>query len=149
MSGTNREQDYPFSFKTVSTFNQVACNYKAYFQMFPPEELLRHKNLHTTIIFLFDAGVASANRVISKVGIGNEFPLLITSKPATYKEFDVNAAADANRRLELSLDLSPLVIPNQANWVYVEFPAALSGNTNIGSFKLWKIDELFTTKGIR
>lgn len=144
-----RQQDYPYSFKNVAAINLSMCNRKLYFRLFPPQELLRHKGLHTTVILVFDASVASAARVVRSIGIGNEVPLFVENNPSTYKKITLNKVADVNRRVEISIDLTPLVIPNADNWVVLELDSSLLNVSNLGTIKLWKIDELYTATGIR
>lgn len=149
MGQTNRSQDYPHSFKTVSASQQALCNRKAYFRMWPPEQLLQHKNLHTTIVLRFDAAIAAQNRVVKRIAIGNEMPLLVEWNPSQYKYLDINVAADADRFVKLSMDLSPLVLPDHDNWVIIELADALLNVSTVGTIFLWKIDELYTSTGIR
>lgn len=144
-----REQEYPYSFKTVTGIDLTMCNRKLYFRLIPPDELLQHKGLHTTFICVFDPSVAAAARVIRSIGIGSERPPMVENTPAIYKKVTLNKVADVNRRVEINIDLTPLVLPNNDNFVVIELDDTLLNVTNLGTVKLWKIDELFTTRGIR
>lgn len=144
-----RNQEYPFSFKTVSGIDLFMCNRKLYFRLVPPDELLEHKGLHTTFICVFDASVPVGARVIRSIGIGNEVPIFVTDNPTIYKKVTLNKVADANRRVEINIDLTPLVLPTNDNYVVVELDNSLLNVSNLGTIKVWKIDELFTTRGIR
>lgn len=144
-----RKQEYPFSFKTASGIDLFMCNRKLYFRLVPPDELLEHKGLHTTFICVFDPSVPAPARVIRSIGIGSDRPPFVTSDPTIYKKVTLNKVADANRRVEISIDLTPLVLRTNDNYVVIELDDSLLNVSNLGTIKIWKIDELFTTRGIR
>jgi hypothetical protein len=144
-----RKQDYPYSLKTVTAVGQSLCNNRTYFKLYPPQELLRHKSIHVTVIIVFDVSVPAPARVVRAIGIGNEWPFFATLNPSVYKRLALNKVADVNRRVEIQIDLTPLILPASDNWVVLELDDSLLNTSNIGIMKLWKIDELYTTTGIR
>lgn len=158
-------QPYPYTLRMVNLYREyVPCSYRYFFYITPPRNALTIENLYTRIRLTFSAAVATANQKIVSVGIADQVPTSVTGTPNYEKLFTLNQAADANRVIDLRLDLSVLLNRNNVGYresggtypstgyTYVELN--LSSNVNNGAtgqvtINLWKIDALFTTTGIR
>lgn len=158
-------QPYPYTLRSVNLGREYpTCSYRFFFYLVPPKNALTIENLYTRIRLTFGAGVASGDQKIVSVGIADQVPLLVTGTPNYERVLNVNQAADANRVVDLRLDLSALL--NKSNVAYQDsagtYPSTgytyvellLSSNINNGHsgdavINLWKTDALFTTTGIR
>lgn len=106
--------------------------------------------------------------MIESIGMVDEVPLLITSDANRQRRIELNQTADANRRVDISVDLTHLLKNDDVAYeetgfdtgpdtgytmVEILLPNTLDINNanylNVGSVELWKIDALFTTIGIR
>ncbi len=149
-----KKQVFPYSFRTVAagshpTYNFPMCNMRYFFQIIPPENALTIENIFTHIVLQFDASVAVANRIVQSIGITDEIPLILAN--ANYqRRLTLNMQADANRRIDLALDLSALLKRDTpACYIELLLSANLYNVSTIGVFELWKADGLYTTTGIR
>lgn len=167
MGGQNKLQPYPYSLKTVAADDaQSICLNRFFMYMTPPKEALTIERLFCHFVMTFDAGVAVADRKIVSVGICDEVrPFPMTADANYQRRQDVNLSADANRVVDLSIDLTHLLKHDNVRYEEVGFdpsdtdtgftaveillPSNLSATSNIGVLTLWKIDGLFTTDGIR
>ncbi len=165
MGNQNKLQPYPYSLKTILAANQSACLNRFFLYMLPPKEALTIERLYCHFVFLFDSSVLAANRVVQSVGIVDELvPFPITAESNYQRRQTVNMSADANRRVDLSIDITHLL--NHDNVAYEEdafddgpstgytaVEILLSDNLRetqtVGTIEAWKIDGLFTTTGIR
>lgn len=165
MGNQNKLQPYPYSLKTVLASNQSACLNRFFLYMLPPKEALTIERLFCHFVFQFDAGVAAADRVVQSIGIVDQLvPFPITATSNYQRRQSVNMTADANRRVDLSIDLTHLL--NHDNVAYEEdafddgpttgytaveilLADALQSTSVTGTIEAWKIDGLFTTTGIR
>lgn len=165
MSDSTKFQPYTYSLKTVAFADSGSgiCTNKIMMYVVPPDNALSIENISMHLMMQFDASIPSGDRVLRKIGISDEFAPLV-STPNRLKVFDVNIAADVNRRIDKRIDLSALlkkdnvlyrelILPIAApetgyTYVYLEFDQDLQLNNNVGSLNLWKIDALFTTVGI-
>lgn len=165
MGNQNKLQPYPYSLKTILASNQSACLNRFFLYMLPPKDALTIERLFCHFVFLFDSGVAAADRVIQSVGIVDELtPFPITAESNYQRRQTVDMQADSNRRVDLSIDLTHLL--NHDNVAYEESASdtgpsdgytaveiLLSNNlqstANPGTIEVWKLDALFTTTGIR
>ena len=165
MGNQNKLQPYPYSLKTILAANQSACLNRFFLYMLPPKNALTIERLFCHFVFLFDASVAAADRVVQSVGIVDELvPFPITAESNYQRRQTVNMSADANRRVDLSIDITHLL--NHDNVAYEEdafddgpstgytaVEILLSDNLRetqtVGTIEAWKIDGLFTTTGIR
>lgn len=150
MGRSTAVEDYPRALKmaAITDAHAPVCNYRFYFRLTPPEDLLEYKNLFTHIVFTFGASIPSGQRIIRSVGIANEIPVL-DFDPSYVKRITKNWAADANRRIEITLDLSSMIQATEDNWVEVTFPREyFYGVNNFGDFDIWKIDLVYTTTGV-
>jgi len=145
-------EDYPRALKVaaITDAHAAVCNYRFYFRLTPPEDLLENKGLFTHIVFTFDGSIPSGQRIIESVGIANEVPIL-DADPTYVRRITKNWTADANAMIEIALDLSPFIQAgaDEDNWVEVTFPREyFYGVNDFGDFNLWKIDLTYTTTGV-
>lgn len=169
MSQSTLHQSYTYSAKTaaVSQLDMVQiCTDQILFWLVPPDNAITIEYLRTHFIFEFESSVDVADRVIEKIGIVDRF----TQNPEGgfapanhFRTLDLNLAADGNRRVEVNMNLTPLLKKDDVSYdefqpsiadtgftfVYVKMPSNLRTNLAVGKIKLWKTDGLFTTTGIR
>ena len=165
MGNQNKQQPYPYSLKTVLASQQAACLNRFFLYMLPPKDALTIERLFCHCVFLFDASVAAADRRIVSVGIVDELVPFPMSAISNYqRRQQVNQSADANRRVDLSIDLSHLLKNDNVSYqedafddgpttgytaVEILLPETLANTSTVGDMEIWKLDGLFTTTGIR
>lgn len=166
MSGSTRSQFYHYTLRSVGAANVQMCTDKIYMYPVPPEDALTLESLLTHFVIQFDSGVAVGNRIVESIGIANQRPLSYNDEPQIYKKIDLNQAADGNRRVDIKLDLTDLLVGIKDNvawtplfgadyddgdqtFIYIKFPDALHNTLNVGTIELWKADLLYTTREIR
>jgi hypothetical protein len=168
MGQQNHLQPYTYSLRTIAMSDAGFCGYRAMLYMLPPKDALRIERLYCHFVMQFASGVAAANRKIESIGIVDEIPLLISQEANYQRRQELNIQADANRRVDVSIDLTHLLKKDNVAYeeggfdpaddegftmVEVKLPDALDSNNpnylNVGTVELWKIDGLFTTVGIR
>lgn len=165
MGSQNKLQPYPYSLKTVLAANQAACLNRFFLYMLPPKDALTIENLFCHFVFQFDSGVAAADRVVQSIGIVDQLvPFPITAASNYQRRQPVNMSADANRRVDLSIDLTHLLKHDNVSYEedafddgpttgYTAVEILLSDNlretSTVGTIEIWKLDGLFTTTGIR
>lgn len=167
MGSQNKLQPYPYSLKTIAADDaQTICLNRFFMYMIPPKEALTIERLYCHFVMTFDAGVAAADRVLESIGIVDELrPFPATAEANYQRRQTINMAADANRTVDLSIDLTHLLKhdnvayeenafdPGETDTGYtaveIKLPDSLSLTSNVGALVLWKIDGLFTTTGIR
>lgn len=156
-----KNQEYKYSLKTVAadTTNILTtmCLGRALFYIVPPQDAQSIQYLRTHFKFKFDSSIPSGYRRLDRVGI-------IDAKfGATYERYlDVNLIADANREVELNINLTPLLKKENVaytlfedafgtgyTYIFIELAPELYETPSIGEMRLWKADALFTTLGIR
>ena len=167
MGNQNHQQAYPYSLKTVAADSgQGICTNRFFMYMIPPKDALTIERLYCHFVMTFDAGISAADRKILSLGIVDELRPFPMTEDANYqRRQDLNISADANRVIDVSVDLTHLL--NKTNVRYEEsgfdsnpittgytavevlLPLSLANTSNIGVLTLWKIDALFTTTGIR
>lgn len=161
MGSQNKLQAYPYSLKTIAMTNQAMCLNRSYTYIVPPKDALTIERLYCHLVFLFDSGVATADQVLLSLGIGDEYLPAITADANYQRRQSLNLAADANRRVDVSIDLTHLL--KNDNVAYTEvgdigtgytlvellLPDNLRNTAVTGTIELWKIDALYTTIGIR
>jgi len=146
--------------------NGVACTDKLYLYPVPPEDALSLEGVFTHFRILFDSSVAVADRVVESIGIANMRPLFYDDDPTIYKKIVLNQAADGNRRVDVRVDLTDLLVDIKENvawtplfgadyddgdqtFIYVKLPDSLHNTLAVGTIELWKVDSLYTTREIR
>src|SRR3989304_5205072 len=163
---SSKKQEYTYSLKMASYTNGIPIfEDKILFYLLPPQDSIAIKRLRTNIKIQFDVAVASADRIIEKVGIISEFVYDETTA-AYFKSIDVNAAADASRIAEVELDITSLldqsntrydnslpVLETYTNFTFIWLKIGRDSNLENASFnaiiKRWKADGLFVTTGIK
>lgn len=161
--GQTKEQFYHYSLRSCATTNFAACEDKLFAYIKPPEDALTIEYIFVHFVMTFDAGVASGDRIIKEIGIASEVPATVDEQPTYLKTFTINQSAVAGV-IDLKINLTPLLkkdnvtldnnwigdfLQNDMTLVYIKFDDDLRGNSYTGNIDLWKIDALFTTKGIR
>lgn len=165
MGNQNKLQPYPYSLKSVLAANQAGCLNRFFLYMLPPKEALTIERLFCHFVFQFDSSVAAANRVVQSIGIVDELvPFPITGTSNYQRRQSLNLSADANRRVDISLDLTHLLNHNNVAYeenafddgpttgytaVEILLADALNETQTVGTIEIWKLDGLFTTIGIR
>lgn len=168
MGSQNKQQPYPYSLKTGAIGTYSVCGRRIFMYLVPPKDALSIERLYSHFVFQFNASISASDRVVQSIGIVDEIPLSDILDANYQRRIDLNISADANRRVDIGIDLSHLL--NRENVAYEEggFDPAddegftfveirLSDNLNIshpnyldtGTIELWKTDALFTTVGIR
>ncbi len=163
----NKVQPYTYTLKTAAVAGGYFCGNKFYLYLTPPENALSLENLKTHIRIKFNTSVPVAFRKVLRVGIQNALDGLEYS---THKRsIELNVAADANRIVDLKLDLSSLIkksnvefwsgnasdYPNLTNYIFIEVPIEVydywvaPDYNRTGDIQLWKADGLFTINEIR
>lgn len=165
MGAENKLQPYPYSLKTVLASNQAGCLNRFFLYMLPPKEALTIERLFCHFVFQFDVSVAVGSQVVQSIGIVDQLvPFPITATSNYQRRQTVNLQADANRRVDLSMDLTHLLNHNNVAYeedafddgpttgytaVEILLSDALQSTSLVGNIEIWKIDGLFTTTGIR
>jgi hypothetical protein len=158
-----RKQFYHFSMRSCATTNFDACEDKLYAYIKPPENALTIENIFVHFTMTFDGSVASGDQIIRQIGIASEVPAAVEEDPRYLRTLEINEAA-VGGVIDVKINLTPLLKKDNVtldnNWigdflqndmtiVYIKFDDDLRGNSYTGNIDLWKIDALFTTKGIR
>lgn len=174
MSESTKIQPYKYSMRVVTFVNWVnefggnsgdICSDGIILYPVPPEDAISIESLSMHLIMQFDSGVAADKRVLKKIGIFDEYtnPTAF-GWPNRMRIYDVNIAADVNRKIDKRIDLTALlkkddvgyrelVMPLEApdtgyTYIYLGFDTSLFGSSLIGKVLLWKVESLYTTRGI-
>lgn len=151
MGGQTRHQEYRYQYKSISIKNGWSCGNGATVSMNLPTDFLEAKNLYCHLRIRFHASEPSAKRKITYIGQPTWPPT--GEQP---KMIYVNKTADADRYIDLKIDLTQL-IPE----LDIQEPTFFQqGYFNIGiihpevlsqlaTVELWKMDLVYTTTGIR
>jgi len=163
MSNSTRVHHYPFTLRTaaLAITGFEAAQDKFYFYLIPPEKALTIESLYFQLQMVFFSAVAPADRVITHVGIASNFPMFITDEPERLRTYEINAEADANRRVNVDIDLTALLKKDDAEYrnqfsnhnaagaTYVYFKTADgTRGSGTGTIEICKADGLFTTEAI-
>lgn len=163
---TSKKQEYTYSLKTA-IFTGLDNDYgmpreKFLFYLLPPQESIAIKRLRMHLKIKFATSVAVEDRIIEKIGIISDF--IYDENDADHiRYFEINEVADANREIELDLDLTSLLKEDYVD--YETKPYLFSGNFTFVWFKIgkednltasynggilkWKVDALFVTRGVK
>lgn len=164
MSQSTKVHFYDHTLRSAALAGGSLCRDKAYFYLVPPKNAQTIENMYLHLKITFDVAIPVGNRVLQYIGIGNEYPLFIQDDPSGYfNKLDLNLAADGvTRKIDLRLNLTPLLKKDNAGWrdrfnidgpnlTYVIIKTA-DGNRDISTVatvELCKVDALYTTTGIR
>lgn len=168
MSDSTKLQVYKYSLRSTAIAprnfpNSYMCNNRFIAYPVPPDDALTIENLYLHLIVKFNVGIASGSRKITRIGIGDSYPLY-GNNPSRWRYYDVNLSADPTTRIiDTRIDLSALLKKDNVRWadyfdhgdpsktgftyVIIDLPSDLT-STN-GDLILCKMDALYTTKGIR
>ncbi len=162
---SSKKQEYKYSLKTGAFGNDGGLMLdKFLFYLLPPQEAIEIKKLRTTLKIEFDSGIAAADQIIEKIGIISDY--VYDENAASYFRYlDINKQADANRIVDLDIDLTSLLKSDNVRYnsglynfgSYSDFTFVwlkLGRGTNLSSsycgiLKEWKTDALFITKGVK
>lgn len=148
MGSSSKIQEFPYGFKTAAISNFIVCTHKYYFRLVPPQNLLEYKNMVAQIIFQFGVGTVVGDRKIVSVGVtSGDFSY--TTNPSRFKRITGNWAADVNRRVSITQDLTAMLHPTQDNYLEIIFSDVFASAYDFGVWELLKLDMLYTSKGIR
>ena len=111
MGNQNKLQPYPYSLKTAAMNSQTVCGNRIFMYLVPPKDALSIERLYTHFVMQFESAVPSGDRIIRSVGIVDEIPLLASQDANYQRRIDLNVSADSNRRVDLGIDLSHLLMP--------------------------------------
>lgn len=158
MPGLTRNQEYIYQYLTVAAAQLFFCGFGPRLSVNVPKNLLEIKSLCVHAILLFNATVPLSYRKLHYIGgqmvFNTEFNGVAADQPAMIY---VNRSADANRRIDITVDIShlidKLVIDDGDSYSSAHFDLGLVtdlGNNNVGgTLELWKVDMIYTTKGIQ
>lgn len=163
MSESTKVHFYPHSLRSAALAEGYLCRDKAYFYLIPPKQAQTIEYMFLHLKMTFNIAVPADDRVLQYIGIGNEYPAAITLEPSGYfKKLDLNLAADANRKIDLTLNLTPILNKLNAGWhdrastdgnqqtyVIIKVSDNLRENYGPATIELCKVDALYTTRGIR
>jgi len=164
MSKSTKSQHYRYTHRSVAVAGRGSCTEKIYLYPVPPEDALTIESLFTHFQFTFDSAVPSDYRKIEYIAVASERPLFINDQPTTMQRIDLNVSADVNRKVDLKLDLTHLLVKENVGFtsllsadyeqdnmtlIYVKFPNYLRDTLNVGTIDLWKADSVYTTREIR
>lgn len=165
MSQGPRSEFYRYSLKSSALANNTYCTARIFAYPVPPKNALSIESIFMHLRMTFDSAVAAGNRKVESVGIAHDRPDLYTALPTEQNIITLNQAADANRVVDIKIDLTSLIIDKtkvdydselEADYatgdktmIVVKVPDALIDTTNVGTIDLWKIDTIWTTREIR
>ena len=163
MSKSTKVHFYKHTLRSSALVNGGLCQDKAYFYLVAPKKAQTIESMYMHLRVTFDAAIAVGNRKIQYIGIGDEYPFFITDEPSGYfNKLDLNLAADAvTRKIDLRLNLTPLLKKENAGWrdrfnaesnltyVIIKTPDGNRGITTVATVDICKIDALYTTTGIQ
>lgn len=159
MSIGTKSQFYQHTLKLAGLFGNSLCSNRAWLYIRPPEDALSIESLYCRLRITFDSAIPVADRVLNTVGVCSR-----NSRSATYsRELTINQAADGNRVVEVTIDLTSLLRRTDVHFendfgdyttddftmVFFTLPANLQNNLTVGIIDVWKLDAMFTTKEIR
>lgn len=145
----SRAEDYPRSIKIVTIADVQSCGNRYFLRAVPPEDMLEAKEIYTELVFRFSDSVAVGDRKIIKIGVASDAPGFFEDPPEEAK-YIVRDFPAVGTLLHVSLDLTPYLISKTGdNWIEVVFDETLAGFGSFGTFKLWKVELVHTTEGVR
>lgn len=163
-SKSTKSQVYRHTLRSSALAYGTFCTDRVYIYPVPPERALKIVGLFVHFRMLFDSAITSDLQVLKSVGVTNERPLYYRDDPSVEKLLDINVAADANRRVDVKLDLTPLL--NEDNvaftplfgadyetgdqtFIVFKLDRVLRDVLTNGTIELCKVDALYMTQEIR
>lgn len=163
-SSSTKSQFYRYTLRPVCVGNTSMCTDKVFLYPVPPEDALTIEGCFVHFRLLFDSAVPVADRIVESIGIANQRPLFQDDEPTLHRKLTLNQAADVDRRVDIKVDLTSLLIKENVGWtplfgadyddgdqtfIYIKLPTVLRGTLAVGTIELWKVDSLYTTREIR
>lgn len=163
MSSTTRNQEYVYQYRNIAIANAFFCGNGPRMNVGIPSNLLDIKAIYLHAVLQFDVSVATSDRTIQYVGCGyyqndiNGDPVIPSpSKDLIY----VNRLADPTTRIvDLKIDITYIkdrimatIDPSDISQptIVLDIINRIKGmGTSTGKIILWKIDFVYTTKGIQ
>lgn len=169
MSESTKLQVYKYSLRSTviaprTIPNGYMCGGRFLVYPVPPDNAITIENLYLHLVVKFGAGIASGSRKITRIGIGNNYPLY-GQDPPRFRYYNVNLSADPTTRIiDTRIDLSALLKNDDVRYadffdshdpavtgytyIVIDLPPELTIGSN-GDLLLCKMDALYTTTGIR
>lgn len=153
MGGQTREQEYTYQYKSISVGNNAfTCGYGATVNFRLPQNFIEAKNAFMYIVVDFDPAEPLANRKITAVGS----PTYPPDGPQP-NMLTVNKVYDPvfTQRVEFKIDLTQIikklqvVPPALGSQGYMPIGIKHPLLTYTATIKLWKVELVYTTQGIR
>lgn len=168
MATKTKSVTFPYAVKTIAIDNVPAQPY-AYtptsplltegaemaLVAYPPLHVYQTVGLYTHIQYTFNGAVAIADQVLQGIYVrdtaSSYIELLGGSTVENYMPLNVAATAGT---IDISLDLSSLIIPTKYNVIFLHFPPNVAGGTTRDptaedTVVIWKIDLVYQTIGVR
>lgn len=160
--------DHDFGFGEINSF----CLDGAAMYITPPDNAISIENLYCRLRIQFDSSIPSDLRVIKSIGVADEFGNpngnpTAAFIPNRFKKYDIEAVANASRIVDVRINLTELLKKDNVQYQELFGDWPLTGYTYVnfvlddalgiggaeetlttGTILLWKLDALFTTRGI-
>jgi len=160
MSSLTRNQEYSYQYRCVAVAsNTTFCGNGPRLNMAIPDNLLDIKAIYMHAVLLFDISTPSGQRVIQYAGGKYNTTNTGIPIPATSNLIKVNVAADPTTRIaDCRVDITDLKAglmtanPYDFNQPTIELNLItdIDGGFDVsGKVILWKVDIVYTTKGIQ
>jgi len=155
-----RHQEVKYQYRSVAVARTIFCGYGPHLDISVPEDLLELKNVAIHASIVFDVSVSAPNRVLHWIGgayVVNPYPDQTVS-PTQPAMIHVLESADANRRVDVTIDISHLIpqieIDDNPTFDQPSFEVSMvtdptGANSVTGVLEIWKVDLIYTTKGIQ
>lgn len=155
-----RHQEATYQYRSVAVARSIFCGYGPVLNVSIPDDLLELKNVAIHASLLFDVSVAAGNRKLHWIGGGyavNPYPDQ-TVKSEQPNMIHILQSADANRRVDVTIDISHLIplleIDDSPTFDQPSFEVSMvtdptGANSVTGVLEIWKVDLIYTTKGIQ
>lgn len=160
MGSQTRHQEATYQYKTVAVARSIFCGYGPHLDVSIPDNLEELKNVSIHAVLQFDNTVSAGNRKLYFIGGDyemNTYPDQ-TVKAVQPAMMEVNLSADANRRIDVTVDITHLIKNLEFDLIgSFDQPSVALGmvtdktglNSVTGVLELWKVDLIYTTKGIQ
>lgn len=155
-----RHQEAKYQYRSIAAARTIFCGYGPHLYVSVPEDLLELKNIAIHASLLFDVSVSAPNRKLHWIGGAyqiNPYPDQTVASEQPQMIY-INQAADGNRRVDVTIDISHLIplIPiddnptfDQPNFEVSMVTDPTGANSVTGVLEIWKVDLIYTTKGIQ
>lgn len=158
MNSVTRNQEYSYQYKSVAAANTIFCGNGSRLNVAIPDNLLDIKAIFMHAVLLFDTSVPSGSRKIQYAGGKYDSTIAGIPIPQTGNLIFVNVPADATTRIaDCRVDITDLKAGLMAATLFdfnqptmeLNLITDIDGGFDVsGKVLLWKIDFVYTTKGI-